>query len=237
MAYIIDLYNVILNVTRKDKRGNAFSVGEYNNICNLSVKELFTQQIAKFQLTNIVSESLVPFLRETSVTSPAWDLPDDFSHLVGQPIYNSTPVDIVTENEYSFRVWDELTQPTTDYPICKLEWDNYYRLVCYPASVSPVDVRYLKTPDTVKLDYYVYEGIKHFLDVGENHTVVSGEIYPLEETQPTVGSVYTSKTVDFEWQSEPDKAELFNLVLKKFGIAITDINIEQVAEQNKVNII
>lgn len=235
MAYIGDLYNAILDITRKDKRGLAFSVGAYNNICNVSDNELFTQQIQKFQLTNIVTESMLPFLKSGSITSTSWALPADFSHIIGQPIYNSTPVDIVTENEYSFRIWDELTKPSTTYPICKFESGS--KLVCYPATVTPITIKYFKAPATVKLDYYVYDGRRYLLDVGETHIVVTGETYPLETTQPGVGSSYTSKTVDFEWETVPEKAELVNLVLKKLGIALTDVNIEQIAQQDKINII
>ena len=236
MAYISDLYKVVLNVARKDKRGNIFSVGEYNNVSNLVNRELFTQQITKFQLTNIVTESLVPFVKHIILTSTFF-LPTDFSHIVGDPVYNDTPVDIVTEKEYSFRVGDELTKPSTTYPVAKMEFsDGVYKLICYPDTVLP-DVTYLKTPDAVKLDYYMLDGRIYTLDVGETHVVVSGETYPLETTQPTVGSTYTSKTADFEWKSEPEKAQLFNLVLKKFGIATTDVNMETVSDKDKINVI
>jgi hypothetical protein len=120
------LYQSVLDILRKDIRGEAVSVAEFNAILPVVSHEYFTQQYAKFQQTQKITDSLAPFIKTATVTltSGVGYLPYDYMHLIGSPTYVQTTttrkIDVVSRLEYADRVVDPITQPTTTYPLAIL---------------------------------------------------------------------------------------------------------------------
>lgn len=120
------LYKSVLDILRKDLRGEAVSVTEFNALLPVVSHEYFTQQYAKFQQTQKITDSLAPFIKTATVTltSGVGSLPQDYMHLIGSPTYLQTTttrkIDVVSRLEYVDRVIDPITQPTAIYPITVL---------------------------------------------------------------------------------------------------------------------
>ena len=120
------LYKSVLDILRKDERGEAVSVAEFNAILPVVSHEYFIQQYAKFQQTQKITDSLAPFIKTATVTltSGVGFLPVDYMHMIGSPTYLQTTttrkIDVVSRLEYVERAVDAITQPTTTYPIAVL---------------------------------------------------------------------------------------------------------------------
>ena len=121
------LYQAVLDVLRKDVRGEAVSVTEFNAILPVVSHEYFAQQYAKFQQTQNVTDSLAPFIKTATLTLVAGvaSLPTDYLHLIGTPTYTQTvssvaytrKIDVLSRLELSERLADPITQPTLVYPV------------------------------------------------------------------------------------------------------------------------
>ena len=120
------LYKSVLDILRKDLRGEAVSVAEFNAILPVVSHEYFIQQYAKFQQTQKITDSLAPFIKTATVTltSGVGYLPTDYMHMIGSPTYvqstSTRKIDVVSRLEYVERTIDPITQPTTTYPIAIL---------------------------------------------------------------------------------------------------------------------
>jgi hypothetical protein len=120
------LYKAVLDNLRKDLRGEAVSVAEFNALLPVVSHEYFIQQYAKFQETQKITDSLAPFIKTATVTltSGVGYLPVDYMHLIGTPMYlqaaDTRKIDVVSRLEYAERVVDPITQPTAIYPIAIL---------------------------------------------------------------------------------------------------------------------
>jgi len=120
------LYKSVLDILRKDLRGEAVSVAEFNALLPVVSHEYFSQQYAKFQQTQKITDSLAPFIKTATITltSGVGYLPMDYMHLIGTPTCLQTTttrkIDVVSRLEYVDRVVDPITQPTDTYPIAIL---------------------------------------------------------------------------------------------------------------------
>ena len=218
------LYKSVLDILRKDERGEAVSVAEFNALLPVVSHEYFAQQYQKFQQTQNITDSLAPFITTATVTltAGAGSLPVDYLHLIGKPltVTGSYPVDIVTRLEYAERAIDPITGPTATYPIAVVGAST---INVYPTTVASITIAYLKDPATPKLDYYVTDAtnVRTFLAAAATHTVLTGETYPIAATAPTVGATYTSTTVEMEWLAQ-DRPSILYLFLQKLGVTMND---------------
>lgn len=120
------LYKSVLDILRKDLRGEAVSVTEFNALLPVVSHEYFTQQYAKFQQTQKITDSLAPFIKTATITLTAGVgyLPVDYMHLIGSPTCIQTAItrkiDVVSRLEYAERAVDPITQPTATYPVAIL---------------------------------------------------------------------------------------------------------------------
>ena len=320
------LYRAVLDILRKDLRGEAVSVAEFNAILPVVSHEYFIQQYAQFQQTQKITDSLAPFIKTATITLTAGKgyLPADYLHLIGMPTCTQTvslvsytrKIDVVSRMEYSDRVADAITQPTATYPIAVIgtedkasyigyystytppiadfamisvggvqrpaitfttahgletgdtitlsggrtsggvltsEYDGTHRVVRYsdtvvylpdvayssnpyfslytiygvniinvtPTTVTSIDITYLCKPVTPKLDYYVTDAtnVRTFLSQSQTHTSATGESYPVATTAPTPPAVYTSETLEMEWQAQ-DRPSIMALILSKLGVTM-----------------
>lgn len=120
------LYQSILDILRKDERGEAVSVSEFNALLPVVSHEFFSQQYAKFQQTQNITDSLAPFIRTATITLTAGVgyLPADYLHLIGQPTALSgtttVRVDVVSRLELTGRLTDAITVPSATCPVATL---------------------------------------------------------------------------------------------------------------------
>ena len=238
-----ELYLTALDIARKDTKGNALTVGEFNKILYTVTNEYFIQQYRKYELTKTITDSLNPFLKQSTIAIAGgfgilpMTTDQEFFHITGDPIVTggTVPVDIVPEIEYSHRVNDTLTAPSTTSPIGVMRWDSSTSgpmIYVYPSSITSIDTWYLKQPVQPFLDYYVDSSYnKTFLDAGESYTVVAGDTFPVYTgTAPVAGATYSSLTKEMEWRNF-DKPSILYMILQKIGVAITDQMITEYSMQ------
>jgi hypothetical protein len=124
------LYAAVLDILRKDIRGEAVSVTEFNAILPVVSHEYFAQQYAKFQQTQNITDSLAPFIKTATVTliEGVASLPSDYLHMIGAPTCTETvgsssytrKVDMVSKLELTERLIDPITVPTATYPVATI---------------------------------------------------------------------------------------------------------------------
>ena len=120
------LYKSVLDILRKDIRGEAVSVAEFNALLPVVSHEFFAQQYAKFEQTQKITDSLAPFIKTATITLTAGVgyLPADYMHMIGKPLAGTARVDMVSRLEYDERSVDYITQPTATYPVAILGTGN-----------------------------------------------------------------------------------------------------------------
>ncbi len=243
-----NLYLTLLDIARKDSRGRAYSIGQFNRALLFATHEYFAKQYEKFELTQNITDSLVPFVRRASlvVSGGRVNLPADYYHLVGEPtgaIGGANVVfDMVTELEYADRVIDQILFPTDSLPLVLENWASSTSspiLYLYPssASISTLDITYLKSPVIPFLDYYVdSSNVVHYLAEGETHTAATGDTFPVG-ADPSVGNTYISSTLEMEWRNQ-DRPAILYLLLQHFGITVSDEMLAQygMAKETENNI-
>lgn len=224
-SYIYDTIQVIL---RKDQKGNAFNISEFNKIAPVANFSLYNFYASKIEEDQDITEDLMGFMtlgEEISLTAGVGDLPA-YGRMLGKPYVvsgsDTIRVDLITNLELADRLADELTKPTATDPVAiiggKTGTDNH--ITVYPVSISSVFINYLSIPATPVLDYYIASnGLYVYIDAGATGvSVPSGAMYSDGTPGPT--SV-DSKTVDFEWNSEQTPAILSG-VLQKAGLVLNE---------------
>jgi len=230
MLYAYEVYEVILDLCRKDKRGRSLAPEEYNRTARLVNEMVFSKYFAKFESTPENSETMSAFkvLNESiPIVAGIGALPARFYHLVGMPRYTdlggvSRYLDLVTSMEHAKRQRDYLTQASLTYPTCRFGTVNAasdMTLYIEPtAGVTPIYIDYIRTPDVPYLDYYVNDTtlVYTWMASGVNVNVPSGST----AMDGTVGAaVVASDTVNWEFDDE-DMPMIINLFLKFLGIQL-----------------
>lgn len=253
MISTASLYNLLLDTIRKDKRGKAVSVDEFNRMSEQVNQDLFSDYCAKFEEDIDNTDALAKFKTYNASIGLALvggemvgALPSDYYRLIGKPrtiVGDVTRwVDVVTTLEHSVRSTDYLTQATTTYPTCQIGDEDssgnlYIRLS--PSSLTNLYVDYLRVAVTPFLDYYVNDTTLGytFLDEGDTSVnVPSGYTY---RTGTIGGALVTvnSATVDWEWNLE-DIPVLISKFCSILGVAIPDevlYNAGTINEQKNLN--
>ncbi len=133
------LYKSVLDILRKDIRGEAVSVAEFNALLPVVSHEYFSQQYAKFQQTQKITDSLAPFIKTATITltSGVGYLPRDYMHMIGKPLAGTARVDMVSRLEYDERSVDYITQPTTTYPVAVIGTASYSSYIGTYSTYTP----------------------------------------------------------------------------------------------------
>lgn len=242
------LYNLLMDYVRADGRGKTLSQDEFNNMAPMVNDEVMSfvvnnqngdQDMAdRLNYLKVINQS-VP------ISSGVGDLPSDYKRLLGEPRVDGDPVvvaDVVTPLEYSWRVHDELTQPTATHPVVVFGGGDASaetkKVYCYPASEfssAILYIDYLKEPPVPFLDYYINDTtyVVTYMDAGATGvSIPSGSTY----RDGTAGPVSKdSSTVDPIW--EGDELNLFiYLFLTKLGITVNDMNLVQYGITNQAKL-
>jgi hypothetical protein len=132
------------------------------------------------------------------------------------------PIDLVTDEEWMFRRNDELTEPTTSYPIARIA-DDYIYVV--PKEINNIFLYYLKQPDTPYFDYYTDDDYNiQYLAVSSTHVLTTSEVY----RDGTASGTVTSISVELEWNDE-DKIKILHRILAKMGVSMDEQLVAQYA--------
>lgn len=220
-SYVYDTIQVIL---RKDQKGNAFSIGEFNKIAPIANFSLYNFYVANLGEGQEISEELKGFKtigHDISLTSGVGDLPS-YGRMIGTPYTGTTKVDLIDDIEFAERISDELTQPTTENPFARLGGINagVKQIRVYPTSVPSVTIDYVAIPATPVLDYYIdTNGLYVYLAEGATGvSIPAGAVY----SDGTVGpSTEDSLTVDFEWHSD-QVPMIISEILQKAGLILSE---------------
>lgn len=133
------------------------------------------------------------------------------------------PVDVVTDEEWTFRRIDALTAPSATYPIAKIAGEGLYVL---PSSLSKVILTYLKSPSTPFFDYYYDDDYNiQYLSASGTHLLTTGETGRLGET---AGSTVISSTVELEWE-DTEKIKILHRIVTKLGVSMDEQLVAQYA--------
>ena len=115
-----DVYNLLLDELRTDKRGLSCEPDEFNRIARLVNQEIFDDAIDKFEKDQGSSDKLGAFKVHNysiSLTAGVGSFPSNYYRLIGKPrtLDGSTyrKVDMVSTYEQASRDDDYLTQATT----------------------------------------------------------------------------------------------------------------------------
>jgi hypothetical protein len=234
------LYKAVLDVLRKDVRGEAVSVTEFNAILPVVSHEYFSQQYAKFQQTQNVTDSLAPFIKTATITliGGVASLPTDYLHLIGTPTYTQTisgtsytrRVDVVSRLELSERLIDPITQPTLVYPVAVLGKGSTSGYIgTYGTDTNELAVFGAYNVDGINYAY-IYFDTAHGLVTGDTITLSGGRTSAGVATTNYDGThsvIYVSDRgvyfTDVTYSGSPSYSLYSTIINKAIGVTPTTI--------------
>jgi len=240
------VYESLLTLLRKDKRGNSLSVEEYNRLAALVSNKVYQKYFDSDDRDELLSDfrvmqyemqlvaggnSAMPFAKGYT--------PPNYYWISGSPFYNDNGtarfLDQVTPTELAKRYADYLTQPTIENPVFQVSSPDtnpnaFYAFLCYPSTMTKIYMDYYRIALTPKLDYYMNNTTftMTFLSEGQSVAIPVGSTYSDGSTSGTK----TSLTVDWEFV-ESDLPLIMAYFLQELGITLPDQLLLEVGIQNE----
>lgn len=207
-----DVYDLLLDELRTDKRGLSCEIPTFNRLIRLVNQEVYDQYLTDFEKDQTNADSLGWFKRHNfliNLTNGSGALPSDYYRLIGKPrildddgIYRK--VDLVTTYEQACRDDDFLTQSTVLHPtatIGAVQPSFAIHLMVNPTTITKAWVDYMKTLDTPYLDYYVNNttyNVTYLAETSVLQAIPAGSTY----RDGTIGAVnVTSLTKNLIWDN------------------------------------
>jgi hypothetical protein len=238
MLYISEVYNLLLDELRTDRRGNSVDQDTFNRLIRLISQEIYEQYVDRFEDGQESSDDL-GFLKvhnyEIPLTAGVGTLPfggSPYERLIGKPriLYTDgvtyKKVDLVTTYEQSCRDDDYLTQSTMEYPTCTIggvEGDGNLKIRVYPTTATKVWIDYLKTLTVPFLDYYVNDttyNVTYLAETGVAQNIPAGSTY----RDGTIGGAAVnvlSQTKNLQW-GEGDLAIILTKLVNRVAKQLPD---------------
>ena len=217
-----DVYYLLLDELRVDKRGLSCEPDEFNRIIRLVNNEMYDDFIDKFEKDQSSSDDLGKLKVHNSsigLTAGVGSLPSSYYRLIGKPrILDGTTyrnVDMVTTYEQAARDEDYLTLPTTTYPTCTIggvDGLGVLRIRVKPTTITNVWIDYLRTLVVPFLDYMINDTTlvpTFFAETTDAQSVPLGSTYR-DGTAGGAAVTVSSISKDFRW----DEGELSILLTK-----------------------
>jgi hypothetical protein len=242
MILTSQIYDTILSITRKDKRGLSFSPDDFNNAVVQVNQRIYRMNYANFEASKLSMDEMdsfkvVGFPINLDVDGEGI-LPSDYFHLVGDPWYTHVTagrrkIDLITSLEHGNREMDYLTKASALYPTCFMGYgatSEDMSLYVTPTTCTPIYIDYLKSAQTPYLDYYVNNLTLEITYMAQDATVA----LPLGCTSRSGVSgvaniVSLTKNFDFH---EHDTPAIVNLLLETIGISLPDEMLIQVSNND-----
>ena len=233
MLLASDVYEIILNLSRKDLRGRSLSPEEYNSTARIVNETVFAKYYAEFENSSENSESLSGFkvLGEfIPIVAGVGTLPASYYHVVGMPWYLSTGsvrryLDLVSSLEHSKREQDYLTKATLIHPTFRFGLVDVAADMTVHVSpaigINPIYLDYIRIPNVPILDYYLNDTTLNYtlLEEGVAVDVPLGSTLKDGTQGPVVG--YVPDSIEWEWDAE-DLPLIISLFLQHLGIQLPD---------------
>jgi hypothetical protein len=205
------VYEAVLDSLRKDKRGLAISLDEFNRLSPLINNRLLADYCKDFENGIDITSSIGAFKKLDQplyLSSGKIALPSDYYQMIGEPWYTDASsvvryLDVVTSLEHSKRERDYLTKSTLKHPTCVIGSEDSagnLEIRVYPATITTIYVDYIRETATPFLDYYMNTStlVTSYLTAEQGLVNISGSnVY----RDGTTGNK-TSLTVDWEWESD-----------------------------------
>jgi hypothetical protein len=232
MVSVSQIYDTVLALIRKDKRGLSFSPDDYNSVLHQVNQRVWRINYHEFETSKLSMDELGSLkILDYAINLDANGtgiLPTNYFHLVGDPWYTHTTagrrrIDLVTTLEYGQRKMDYFTKPSALYPVCHMGYDTTaddMAIHVDPVTCTPIYLSYLRQTIDPFLDYYVNDTTLEITYMAEGATVS----VPLGCTarDGTAGAAsVVSQTRDFEWHPH-DEPTVINEILKQVGISLPD---------------
>lgn len=252
--YTVDIYNLLLDALRTDKRGLSCEPDEFNRQIRLVSQEIYDDYIKVFEADTTNSDTLA-FLKIhdyaitlTPLASRSLSygtMPSNYYRVIGKPwILDGTTVrsvDEVTEFEDRDREDDFLTKATLTHPTCRIggvNATNVVQIKVRPQTITTIYINYLKSVPVPFLDYYLND--TNYVPTFLPDTDVLQSL-PADNTYRGgaiggAGVTVASQTVDMPW-GEGDLSLLLAKLMQKLGATLPDQGIQQagVFEEQKLN--
>jgi hypothetical protein len=224
MLLINEVYQLLLDELRVDKRGLSCGIDEFNGIAKMANYELYTDYLKRFEKDLDSIDTLGWFKTYNygiDLTAGVGTMPSNYHQLIGKPrilvVADYIPVDLVTEYEHGCRSTDYLTMASVANPYCRIGGINAteeLQIRVNPTTVTKVWIDYLRELNTPYLDYYINDTnyVKTFFA-----ETTTAQAVPTGCTAPAVvinGTTYrnvttggaavtvTSYTSNFDWGND-----------------------------------
>lgn len=217
-----DVYYLLLDELRVDKRGLSVEPDEFNRLIRVVNYEIYEDFIRRFEEDQSSSDDLGKLKVHNysiGLTAGVGSLPSSYHRLIGKPraLVDSAyvNVDMVTTFEQACRDDDYLTMPTTTYPTCTIggvDGLSVMQIRVKPTTITEVRIDYLRTLTVPFLDYMVNDTTlvpTFFEETTDAQSVPSGYTYR-DGTAGGATVTVSSISKDFRW----DESELSILLTK-----------------------
>ena len=232
MILASDIYELVLDLARKDLRGFSLSAEEYNRVARVVNNMLFLKMYKEFESSQENSEAMSHFkvLNEPVAVGVGGigALPADFYHLCGMPWYSDTGgvarrLDLVTSLEHAKRQIDYLTQATLTNPTFRFgiatATSDMTLYVTPTAGINPIYIDYIREPATPFLDYYIDSITAGYTWMAAGATVAV-PVTAISRTGVS-GANVDSATENWEYY-EDDIPIISALFLEELGVQLPD---------------
>ena len=238
MISVSEIYDSLISIIRKDKRGLSMSIDDFNKAIVPVNQRIYRLNYHDWESSKLAMDELGSFkvvAHQIDLTSGVGALPANYYHLVGEPYYNhlikgKRKIDLITSLEHNNREMDYLTKASLLYPTAFMGYgatSDDMSIYVDPTTIEVIYIDYLRKVNTPLLDYYIDDTTFEitYLDEAEGVTIPAGCTGRLGQVP---GSNYTAATLNFEWH-EHDIPSLLNLLLETVGIQLQDQGLVQVS--------
>jgi hypothetical protein len=238
------VYEAVLAYLRKDKRGLALNIDEFNVHGTMVDKRILMAFCSRFE-DDIEISSHMGFLKvfdyPIGLTAGVGLLPENYFRIMGDPYYLDTNgvvihIDVVTSKEYTYRQRDYLRQATLIDPICVIGSQDAQRnmeIRVYPNTISTIYINYVRDTISPYLDYFINEAtlqVTYLAQGLQNFLIPTGCVY----RDGTTG-IKNSLSVDYEWDDH-EKPWIVAYFLQALGATIPDEVLLQVGKMDSAEI-
>lgn len=232
MLYAYQVYEQLLDLIRKDKRGRTITPEEFNSLAPIVNETVFSKFYSQFESTPENSDKLGDFRvigESVAIAGGVGALPVSYYAMSGKPYYTDTAgvvryLDMVSDMEHAWRQGDYLTQASLTHPTYRLgtatSGGAKQIFVSPTTGVNPIYVDYIRVPNTPILDYYLNDTTLNYtwMATGVNVSVPAGST----AMNGTAGAaLVASTTINWEFDNE-DLPLIISLFLQYAGIQIPD---------------
>jgi hypothetical protein len=246
MILCSQIYDTVLSLVRKDKRGLSFSPDDFNNAIIAVNQRIYRLNYANYESSKLsideMDSFLVPNYAINLDANGVGALPADYFHMAGDPWYTHATegrrkIDLVTTLEFGNRELDFCTKSTLLYPTCYMAYNTTagdMAVHVTPITCTPIYLSYLRKVATPFLDYYVDDTTFELIYMAAGATVT----VPLGHTSRSGvagSSNVVSQTVNIEWHDH-DEPQIINLLLEAIGISLPDDMLIKVSNINEPKI-